>query len=281
MENKIKHYRAKRGLTQAQLAERAGTSQQQIQRLETGKIAARLELATRLAKALEVAMATLFPGSARALTAMKKEREGEPRYLPADETYGRVAATGVEADSRYWIFRVQLRGQADVLDFCVEPDEKRRLFGAVQSESGDDEELSFVVFDTKNERIGLNLAHCLYCHFIYEAWEMGSSDENDGDEEAASDVQAYFADLLTPVRFSADMDRGQPGDEDDAGCFRTIFFYLETNVERDQRFYFEDADGEDVFIRAADLALLKVPLWVVDPDFLPVDDEDEEHTADA
>lgn len=281
MDNKIKHYRAKRGLTQAQLAELAGTSQQQIQRLETGKIAARLELATSLAKALEVTMATLFPGSARALTAMKKEQEGEPRYLPADKTYGRVAATGVEADSRYWIFRVQLRGQSDVLDFCVEPEEKRRLFSAVQSESGDDEELSFIVFDTKDERIGLNLAHCLYCHFIYEAREMGSSDENVSDEEEAGGVQAYFADLLTPVRFSVDMDRGEPGDEEDAGCFRTIFFYMDINVERNQRFYFEDGDGENVFIRAADLALLKVPLWVVDPDFLLIDDEDEERTENA
>jgi DNA-binding XRE family transcriptional regulator len=281
MENKIKHYRAKRGLTQTQLAERADTSQQQIQRLETGKIAARLELAIRLAKALGVPMATLFPGSARALAAMRKERAGEPGYLPADKTYGRVAATGVEADSRYWIFRVQLRGQVDVLDFRVEPDEKRRLFGAVQSESGGDEALSFVVFDTKDARIGLNLAHCLYCHFIYEAWEMGSSDGNDGDDEEAGGVQAYFADLLTPVRFSADVDRGRPGDEDDVGCFRTIFFYLDTNVERDQRLYFEDADGEDVFIRATDLALLKVPLWVVDPDFLLIDGEDEEHIADV
>ena len=212
---------------------------------------------------------------------MKKEQEGEPRYLPADKTYGRVAATGVEADSRYWIFRVQLRGQSDVLDFCVEPEEKRRLFSAVQSESGDDEELSFIVFDTKDERIGLNLAHCLYCHFIYEAREMGSSDENVSDEEEAGGVQAYFADLLTPVRFSVDMDRGEPGDEEDAGCFRTIFFYMDINVERNQRFYFEDGDGENVFIRAADLALLKVPLWVVDPDFLLIDDEDEERTENA
>lgn len=274
MENKIKLFRAKRGLTQRELADRVGTSQQQVQRLETGKIAARLELATRLAEALNVTVSTLFPGSEQALKAMKKEREDEPRYLPSDTIYTCVAATGVEADSRHWIFRVQLRGQADVIDFCIEPEEKRRLFSRVQRESDGDEALSFVVFDTKGERVGLNLAHCLYCHFIYEAWEF------DPDEDEAEGARAYLATHPEPVCFSVDIDRGEPEDDDDSGSFRTIFFYMDVNVDRDQRFYFEDGDGEGVFIRAADLALLRVPLWVVDPDVLSIGDDDASERTD-
>lgn len=136
------------------------------------------------------------------------------------------------------------------------------------------------MFDTKEERVGLNLAHCLYCHFIYEAWEVGSEERDKGDEEAEG-AHAYFAHVPEPVRFGVDMDRGERGDEDDAGSFRTIFFYMDVSVDRNQRFYFEDGDGEDVFIRAADLALLRVPLWVVDPDFLDIGEEEYERIGEG
>lgn len=76
------------------------------------------------------------------------------------------------------------------------------------------------------------------------------------------------------------MDRGEPGDEDDASSFRTNLFYMDVNVERNQRFYFEDGDGEDVLIRAADLALIRVPLWVVDPDFLRAGDDETDATGE-
>jgi len=51
--------------------------------------------------------------------------------------------------------------------------------------------------------------------------------------------------------------------------------------ERYERYRFTDVDGEDVFLRAGDIALLQVPLWVVNPDLLdtdPADEEDDENT---
>nr|WP_246494612.1 helix-turn-helix domain-containing protein [Brenneria izadpanahii] len=45
LQNKIKQFRTQLSITQRGLAESVGTSQQQIQRIETGKVAAKLGLA--------------------------------------------------------------------------------------------------------------------------------------------------------------------------------------------------------------------------------------------
>lgn len=53
MENRIKEWRKTRGLTLKQLAERIGTSNQQISHLENGRRRLSLEWMQRLAKALD------------------------------------------------------------------------------------------------------------------------------------------------------------------------------------------------------------------------------------
>jgi DNA-binding XRE family transcriptional regulator len=50
--NRVKQIRTKLKLSQRALAAAVGTSQQQIHRIETGAVAARLDLATKLCKAL-------------------------------------------------------------------------------------------------------------------------------------------------------------------------------------------------------------------------------------
>jgi len=84
MNNKIKALRLKAGISQRELAKRVGTSQQQIQRVETGQVAARLELATKLSRSLGVPLTVLFPGSKKALGKFAKEVNDEPQYLPSN-----------------------------------------------------------------------------------------------------------------------------------------------------------------------------------------------------
>lgn len=76
--------------------------------------------------------------------------------------------------------------------------------------------------------------------------------------------------------FVVEPDSGSADDEEDEGAFRNIFFEMETYVEEQDRFYFEDEDGEDVFLRAGDLALLRVPLWVISPEIEDEDDNEAE-----
>ena len=73
IENQIKVLREKKGLSQRQLATLVGTSQQQIQRIETGKQSIRFGLALEVCKALEMPMETVFPQTKKVLTQVQKK----------------------------------------------------------------------------------------------------------------------------------------------------------------------------------------------------------------
>jgi len=276
MHNKIKALRSKNGISQRELAKRVGTSQQQIQRLETGQVAARVELARKLSDSLGVPLSVLFPGSKKALGKFSKGIKEEPRYLPSNEAYDELAQTGIEADPRLWTFFVLLRSHKKVIKFELEPAEKRRLFRLVQEEKEAAETMSFVLFDTIDERVAINLRELAYCHFLFDA----PSNSVRTEESSMLRVMAYLCGNHEPFEFGVEPDFDSPDEEDDSGAFRNIFFYMETHVEEHDRFYFVDEDGEDVFLRAGDLALLRVPLWVISADMDEEEDEGDDDEED-
>jgi transcriptional regulator with XRE-family HTH domain len=267
--------RLKYGISQQELAKRVGTSQQQIQRVETGRVAARLELATKLSRSLGVPLTVLFPGSKKALGKLAKEIEVEPSYLPSHNAYADLERSGLEADPRVWTILIQLRGYKKPIRFEIEPAEKRHLYQLVQDENSSDGAMSFVLFDTEDERVAVNLGELTYCHFLFDGPAAGVT-KQDSMEKA---VVAHLSRNNSPLEFGVEPDAGSPDDEDDAGSFRNIFFHMETHVEEHDRFHFEDEDGEDVFLRAGDLALLRVPLWVIAPEAEEEDDNEVDELA--
>lgn len=60
IENQVKKFREKRGLTQAELADKAEVSRQTINAIETGKYDPSLELALKLSKIFEAKTEKLF-----------------------------------------------------------------------------------------------------------------------------------------------------------------------------------------------------------------------------
>lgn len=201
-------------LTQHALAELVNTSQQQIQRIETGKIAARLELAAKLAEALKTPLAVLFPGSAKPLRKLAAAYE---RVTSSQtEEISELAESGIEGHQGLY-FRFRLRGHEDA------------LAGGIP----------FILFDTMHERVAINARELVYCHFLFEHAAFVEEEERDNGSE---EVAVFLAGHQRPLSFGVDPDDGHPDDE-------------------------EDEDGEHVFLRAGDVALLKVPLSAVDPDY--------------
>lgn len=252
--NRIKQFRTALGLSQQDLAERVGTSQQQIQRIEAGRIAARLEIATKLCQALGKPLNAVFPGSARILEAIAK-KEKASGFLPSDEEYSKLSKIGVEGDSADWSVNMLLRGHAEPMNFTVSPEDQRRLFRAVQSEEEHDH---FVVFDTPTSRIAVNLRELDFCHFLYD---VGRSEKDAEDLE----VRVFFSGSTVPHAFEAEQDEGDPDSVDDQGQLRNIFFAFETSVENNERLSFTDVDGERVFFRAGNISLFEVSLDLIDP----------------
>ncbi len=265
--NKVKSLRTKLGLTQRQLADKVGTSQQQIQRIESEQIAARLTLAADIAAALGKPLNVVFPGALGAIAKAVEEIDTS-RYLPSDEELNRIQQTGVEFDSSQHCLKVWLRGHDEAIYFPLSPQEKRRLFQAVQGEMADSELTSFVVFDSWDKRIAINLAELSACQFLFEPM-AGASEPDSSSVSESLDSQRVFAfqgGASTPITFEPEVDRPEPDDEDGLGEFGDIFFRLQLNPEPSQRLHFQDEDGESVFLRVGSLALLSVPLWVVEPD---------------
>lgn len=256
MENRVKQFRTELGLSQKKLAEMVGTSQQQIQRIETGTVAARLEMATSLSRALGKPLDIVFPGAGKVFNMFVEE----PTERYSDKAFEEFGKTGVEADPRVWTLKVLLRGHREPLAFRVSGTEQRRLSTVMQEESGDAKEVSFVVFDTESERIALNLGEMLLCHFL---WDDPTHIMKTTKEEP-SGVRVCFCGDERPWHFEVDIDEGDPDDDDDLGQFRHILFMMETYAEKHERYVFEDEDGEVVFLRAGDVALMRVPLWIIE-----------------
>lgn len=267
--NKVKSLRVKLGLTQRQLAEMVGTSQQQIQRIETNKIAARLALASAIAAALGKPLNTVFPGSEKAIAKVQGEMKASP-YYPDAEALDQVETTGVEFDGAEHCLKIWMRGHTEPIFFPLLAGEKRRVFRVVQDESTDADTASFMVFDSADKRIAINLAEVFACQFLFEPlWTVDDRDSSKVSEPLnGEEVFVYQSGSETPIRFTPEVDMGNPNDEGDEGYFGNIFWTLEMSPAQTDRVFFQDEDGESVFIRLGSLALLSVPLWVMDPDEL-------------
>jgi putative transcriptional regulator len=79
MENRIRPLREARGWSQHDLATAAGTSQQQVARIEAGTQSVRLELALALAAALEAELAEVVPDARRPLARARRTFAAGPR----------------------------------------------------------------------------------------------------------------------------------------------------------------------------------------------------------
>lgn len=259
MDNNVKKFRKQANLTQRQLAKAARTSQQQIQRIETGAVSARADLAAALAATFGVALEDLFP-------ALKKITNRQRTTLSNTEKIQKYAEAGVDVDPRIWTVRLQLKGHQNAFAYVVPSAERTRLEQWIGG--GGDE---IVVFDTNASSILLNLRHLVYAHFLFDTGISADTNEMET-------VRVFFDGLAEPFIFQVDEDRGTPGAEDDEGEFRSILMSDGLTVEdlggKGARFMFTDVDGERVYLRAADVALMEVPLWVTQGEREDFEDEE-------
>lgn len=258
--NKVRQIRLCLSLTQRELAEKAGTSQQQIQRIESGKIATNLSLARSISTVLGKPLEVVFPEAAKALKQLHEEVE-KTRYL-SDERLAAVEKAGIEADVKTWFLKVLLRGRDEPFIFNISPSEKRRLYVAMQREG---DLTAFVAFDTEKNCVALNLHEVTFHQFLFEgpmvefvsSEEDGASNREDQDER----VRLIFVDGRE-IELSVEQD--EPDDDDDVGQLGHILSMLEMGVpEENERYRITDVDGEDAFIRAGSLSLIQVPLWAL------------------
>jgi transcriptional regulator with XRE-family HTH domain len=267
--NKVKQLRTKKGLTQRQLAEQAGTTQQQIQRIEAGVQAARLEVAFGICRALEVPITKIFPKTSKLL-----KKGDDPRKVLLDPTRrDAFDDAGVDTDPTRHILKVWILGEEGPWFFPLTTRDKNRLWNQLQT-SGSTATLEpeFVVFDTPERRTALNTNYIDAWQFCFEVPGQGQvpDDDEDIDHENYA-VRVWVRSRKTPLYFEVNPDSETMNPvtdqyEVDGECqLQAMFYDLDQGDNELGIITFMDQDGEDAFFRCDNVVCIDVHLGYVEP----------------
>jgi DNA-binding XRE family transcriptional regulator len=263
-ENNVRELREKVKLSQRELATKVGTSQQQIQRIEAGVQAVRLDLAVDICKALNAALAEVFPQAALPVARANKrvsEHDHPLVRLYEDEASAKeLEEAGFDMALERWTFRFALRNGFEA-DLPISGPDYRYLWSRVQ----DRERRNFLVFDSGDYRFAINGDHLLFCHFRFDAhkveWKEQPSDPH---------ARVYLASREKPFEFDLDFtEDDEKEDIDHPSEWQNIFGHLNclSEVLEDNevdRISFLDRDGERAFFNADEIALVQVSLAAVE-----------------
>jgi transcriptional regulator with XRE-family HTH domain len=267
--NQMRELRESKKLSQRQLAELVRTSQAQIQRIEAGVQAARLDLAIRIAEALGTSLEGVFPGLRQALGRGVSGRS--TREVADDHKLNRsITEAGVDPDLDAWFALCLLRGGAEV-KAPIPSNDLQRLQRWL--DKGGSRGRTFFVWDSKGVTLLLNPRHLLHAHLIFEA-EASAQDEPEKPIDLTEQVRVFLADRAEPRCFEVDPD--PPGPRDDPqGELGALWMEAQGELEEGRFLHFTDANGEEVWLRADDVALVEIPLWALHPELIPDPDTGE------
>ena len=248
--NQVQTLRKRIGLSQRDLALRARTSQQQVQRIESGLQAPRIGLALRLAHALGHPLEQVFPFPAP-----------PPPRPPAFADCADEVGLG-------WALSFRLQGgAAGRLPVAASEIERlRRAIGATATPN------RFIVFASRHHEVALRLDRLSLA-------QLHSSLQPDEPAERgfpASQAILFLAGDPMPMIFSPEPDDAaleatEP--EEDCGACRNqaLLAALDLDTfEAGERFALVDArNGETIHVLAQDLACLAMPFDALSPDCLP------------
>lgn len=254
VQNNIKQLRTQLSITQRELAYMVGTSQQQIQRIETGKVAAKLGLVQAICNALDKPLNIVFPESDQLINDFHKKRR------KTDEDLEAIATSGIEMDSGLWTVKLWLQGQQDYLLLPISAVDKRRFYYYFQEIASPNVE-RFFVFDSDQYRYALNMREVVFHQFLSDGLQPIVAEEEDD----------YFNVHITLVNggpvipLSVEPDAPQNEETDDIGQLNAFFEKLDCEPETTDRYMLTDEDGEDAFIRIGSIAMVRVVLDALEP----------------
>ncbi len=265
MKNYLKAIRKKKGLTQRQLAESTHTSQQQIQRIESGVQTVRLDLATSICAILDEPLTAVFPKTYRPIQKELRRAKSDSKSLDLHKLHDELLKAGIETDPLQYFIKYRIRGGVTNILALTGPVYKN-LYVQLQNRP---DETSFVTFNSGSSVFLLNLNHLQYCHFL---WEAPRIYDRKYDEKDACSLNIFLAGDTEPLKFDIEPDTeimSADCDDEKSTQLQRIIFDAEYHIPQvdDSRFIiFDDIDGETVFIKWDDIAMLSFPLSYMCPD---------------
>ena len=140
-------------------------------------------------------------------------------------------------------------------------------------DQGERKDRAFFDWDSKGVRLLLNPRHLLHAHLTFEA-EAFAKDEPEKRIDLTEQLRVFLADRAEPLCFEVDADPPGPPD-DPQGELGALWLETKIGLEEGRFLRFTDVNGEGVWLRAADVALIEIPLWALHPELIPDPDTGE------
>jgi DNA-binding XRE family transcriptional regulator len=287
--NKIKQLRDEKEITQQELAEEINCTKQYIQRIEGGHEAVKIDIACEICNLLNCDLEVVFPGLKEVIKNREKKEElfqlqlvypkkgrvtkkiqkknnrCEERLEDAEFIKGTEQA-GIDMSPETHYFKYKLRGGAEGI-FEITTQEENRFWRNFQEyANAKDSDTPFVTVNSGGWCNMINLDHLIFVHLLGYGVRANKED--------AYGVEIFFANSPAPEMLEMEEDEPDPADPDLGGQMVAFISAAETMVEEKEFFTIVDSDGETALLRAYDIAMIKIPMWVFNPDLEPPKDDE-------
>ncbi|CUI04706.1 hypothetical protein BN2497_4189 [Janthinobacterium sp. CG23_2] len=239
-----------------------------------------MSLAIKICEALGKPVPNVFPGAGKLLDAY--HGIPNPNDKEARDIAVKLRAIGIETDICRHVVKLILRGHRDPIFLDVSSGDVDRVIHVIQKEETTEPETAFVVFDSDEDRIAINLRFASFCQFLDEIdlRVLDPTPQVESESEPSNVVRVYLGENPIPVELSVNPE--DDDEDDDPGDVNGAIYDLDSSgLLENQRIRICDDDGDCAFFRAGDIAILTAPLWVLDPDERIYDDDMDEDDEGA
>jgi len=233
--NRMRVLRERKGWSQRDLARMVKTSQQQIQRFEKGA-SMRLGMACRIGQAFAAPLAVVFPELAHMTPTL---RPAEHRAKSSASRYARQS----QCCRLAYRLRSGVRGTLSV----GRPDQDRLAETLFR-----DGYARFAIFNAHACQVALNLDHLIYARLSRDREDRVTSAPANG--RRSSTVEVHLANERRPLVFEV-----SPGDRP------ALSAQFERADDPALVVSFQDTGGRRIYLRAADIALVRIPHTMRNP----------------
>jgi hypothetical protein len=203
------------------------------------------------------------------------------RKLASEKALQELGGTGIEIEGVIWTAEFGLRNGV-AKQFTLPSVEKRRLEEFLRNwdyHFGDQTGIPFFWFDSDRFSICVNLGQLVYSRFMFD----GPGLEAESYEEVcdrAPHIEVWMNGQREPLEFSAEPDEiSDQEEEPESGQLEELLILLDSNMADDGFVSFMDNDGEDIYLRVADISMIAVPQWLLKPELLDGLEESEQEES--
>lgn len=261
MANNVERLRTEKGWTQAELAKKANTSQQQIHRIEKEKGEFSFKDALQIATALQCDLADVFP-EADNVRKVQTLREGG-RWRPR-----------LNLDADAWFLPVQfIFDNGQEIEAAVTEKTYKSLERAIFAE---DDGKEFVIFNSATSTIALNISRVsyftpkpqeLFPPFVADLIEStegetrSKEDGEDGNDLEPGNVIVILANRSEAIEIVAPTEN--PDEDEERPLFDALIDFDEVHGSRDEMIRIPDIDRVPHYFRRKDVLVFSVKHGIV------------------